>query len=360
MSAYDTDLLTTDAIRRLAERMGEAAAIFLSALSPGQHTKATFDFADQDTRTFWDYVPMMDRKGLSIGEMDYPQRRLAFKLVSTGLSRSGFITASTIIGIETALDMIEGWTRPHEGRDTGNYFLSLFGAPSDTGLWGWKFEGHHISLNYTIAQGMIVAPTPTFFGSNPGEAALSAVAALRPLAGVEDVARELIRSLDEGQRAVALLWPDAPSDIVTANQPFVVETTVPAERVSRTPMSYEVIRYTTTPKGLSAASMTAGQKEILRSLVREYIHRMPDAVAELESERLSRMGIESIHLAWAGGLEKRQPHYYRIQSPRFLVEYDNTQNDANHIHSVWRDPANDFGADLIAQHYRAARPGHGH
>jgi hypothetical protein len=353
MSTEHTDILTTEGIRRLVERMGEAASVFVSALSPGQRAKALFDFSDQDTRTFWDYVPMY-RAGLPLGEMDYPQRRLAHEFVTTGLSRSGYVTATTIIGLETTLDALEGWTRPNEGRDTGNYYLSLFGLPSATEPWGWKFEGHHISLNYTIVKGMIVAPTPTFFGSNPAEAALNSVGALRPLGSVEDLARELMHALDEAQRVRAVLSPLAPSDIVTANQPFVAEALEPYERVSRIPMSYEDIRYTKTPKGLPAASMSRSQQEILEALIREYIHRMPDAVAEVETARLRQRGLDGIHLAWAGSLERRQPHYYRLHGPRFFVEYDNTQNDANHIHSVWRDPVNDFGADLIRQHYHTA------
>lgn len=357
MSATPDALLTTPAIRNLVAGMGEAASAFLSCLDAGQRAKTLLDFADQETRTFWDYVPMVDRKGLSIGAMDYPQRRLAFKLVATGLSRSGFVTASTIIGIETALDLIEGWTRPLEGRDTGNYYLSLFGTPSSTEPWGWKFEGHHLSLNYTVVGGLIVAPTPTFFGSNPGEAALSAAAVLRPLAGVEDVARDLIQALNADQRARALLSSVAPSDIVTANLPYVRETHAPEERVARIPVSFDTVRYTETPRGLAASALSDSQQEILERLILEYIHRMPEPVAEFELSKLKQMGTGGIHLAWAGGIERHQPHYYRLQGTRFLIEYDNTQNDANHVHSVWRDPGNDFGADLLSSHYKTARHG---
>jgi hypothetical protein len=215
--------------------------------------------------------------------------------------------------------------------------VSIFGEPRAAGPWGWRFEGHHISLNYTIVDGRIVAPTPTFFGANPAEASLSPVAMLRPLAGVEDLARELVHALDEGQRAHAVLAPTAPPDILTSNLPHV---------------EGELL-----PKGLAAERMAAPQREVLAALIGEYIHRMPDELAEVEAARLQRDGLTGIHFAWMGGLERRQGHYYRLQGPRFLVEYDNTQNDANHIHSVWRDPANDFGAHLLAQHYAGAHRG---
>lgn len=354
MSTRNDDILTGPGMKMLVDRMGEAATHFLASLAPDQRAKATFDFEDEDTRTFWTYVPLA-RPGLPLGEMTYPQRRLAHRLVAAGLSRSGYVTASTIIGLETTLDAIEGWTRPDGGRDTGLYYVSVFGTPDAAAPWGWKFEGHHISLNYTIANGQIVAPTPTFFGANPAEAALNGMAALRPLGNVEDLARELVHDLDEGQRAAAVLTPVAPPDIVTLSQAYVAEVAEPPERLAPAGREqYEITRYTETPKGLSASKMSDAQREILHALVHAYLDRMPDELAAIEAEKLQRQGLGGIHFAWAGGLERRQPHYYRLHGPRFLVEYDNTQNDANHIHSVWRDPSNDFGARLLAHHYRTA------
>jgi hypothetical protein len=228
--------------------------------------------------------------------------------------------------------------------------VSVFGTPDGRAPWGWRFEGHHISLNYTLAGGQIVSPTPTFFGSNPAETSLGSVGTLRPLGSIEDLARDLVRAFEPNQRAVAILSSSAPSDIVLANQPEVVEDTAPpANRLSRG--QREALRYTRAPKGLAASSMRPEQREILLALIGQYIHRLPDEVAEIEMTQLHRRGVAKLHFVWAGGLERRQGHYYRIQGPRFLIEYDNTQNDANHIHSVWRDPANDFGARLLAEHY---------
>jgi hypothetical protein len=326
--------------------MGEAAERFLASLSSDQRVKAALDFQDQDQRTQWYYTPVA-RDGLPLSEMNRLQQRLAHQLVATGLSRAGYSTASTIMGLETTLDALEEWHRPHPGRDPALYYLSVFGTPDARQPWGWRFEGHHISLNYTLAGGQVISPTPTFFGSNPAETALGSVGILRPLGGVEDLARELLHALDREQRAQAILSAAAPTDIVLANQPSVTEDTRPSSG-GLSPRQQEALRYRGTPKGLAAQTMKPDQREILVALVGEYIHRLPDEVAEIEAAQLDQRGL---HFAWAGGQERRQGHYYRIQGTRFLIEYDNTQNDANHIHSVWRDPANDFGAHLLAAHY---------
>ena len=360
------------AAREVVQRMGEAANRFLAALSTDQRAKAQLDFADQNERTTWYYTPQQ-RTGLHFGEMDRQQQRLAQALISSGLSRPGWVTASTIMGLETTLDVLEGWTAQLWWRDVRLYYVSIFGTPDAKQPWGWRFEGHHISLNYTIVDGQIVAPTPCFFGSNPADSSLLGGHWVRPLGSIEDHGRELMRSLSEAQQAQALLTSVAPPDMVTLNRPYVVEHVIPGptnglndpqavvaqfptmERLGKerglTHNDLDAVRYTNAPRGVAAGSMTAAQQEILLALIGDYIHRMPDELAELELKKLNELGIDKVHFAWAGGLERRQPHYYRLQGPRFLVEYDNTQNGANHIHSVWRDPNNDFGADLLAQHY---------
>ncbi|MDD9949168.1 MAG: DUF3500 domain-containing protein [candidate division Zixibacteria bacterium] len=352
MSDDHNGLLTSKHIQGLVQRMGEAAASFTAVLAPDQRAKALFPFEDDDARTFWDYVPLA-RKGLPLGEMDRGQRRRAMQLVATGLSGTGYATTTTIMGLEATLDAREGWSSGN-WRDPSDYYVSLFGTPSDQDPWGWKFEGHHVSINYTIAGGKIVAPTPFFFGANPASAALNGVSSLRPLGNVEDLARELVRALDEEQRHSALIAAVPPGDIVTVNQRIITENREKPDRLARTDVPYDAVRYTETPRGLAGAGMNDGQREMLEALIGEYIHRMPDAVAEIESDLLRKHGVGDVHLAWAGGLEARQPHYYRLQGGRFLVEYDNVQNDANHVHTVWRNPTNDFGADLLAHHYHTA------
>ncbi|MBX3012331.1 MAG: DUF3500 domain-containing protein [Caldilineaceae bacterium] len=368
----NTESPTGVAARQLVQRMGEAAENFLAALSTDQRAAAQLDFANQAERTTWHYTPT-PRQGLPFTEMDRKQQRLAQALVMTGLSRGGYNTATTIMGLETLLDAKEGFTAQLWWRDSRLYHVTIFGSPDERNPWGWRFEGHHISLNYTIVGGLIVAPTPTFFGSNPAESPLSSHHSLRPLAGIEDFARDLLHSLSDEQRAHAILTSVAPPDIVMLNRPFVVEGALPAqtpgvddtvavasqfrtmarllEERGVTAAELEAVRYSAAPKGIAASALTSSQQEILWALMGDYIHRMPDELAEIELKKLQQQGVGGIHFAWAGGLERRQPHYYRLQGPRFLVEYDNTQNDANHIHSVWRDPANDFGADILAQHY---------
>ena len=340
--------------RLLAERMGEASANLLASLGPEHKAKATFDFADQTERTRWHYTPIQ-RNGLPLAEMSRRQQRLTHRLVAIGLSRAGYVAASTIMGLETTLDALEDWEREAPGRDPGLYFLSIFGRPDPKQPWGWRFEGHHLSLHYTIVNGQIIAPTPTFFGANPAEAPLGRVGVLRPLAGEEDLARELVHTLDEEQQATAVIAAVAPADIITRNAPQVSEEAL--RLAAPETMGLEIsaaLRYTAAPKGLAARGMNAGQRELLTTLVRQYINRMPDELAEIEAEKLKLAELDGVHFAWAGGLERRQPHYYRLQGPELLIEYDNTQNEANHIHSVWRDPADDFGARLLAQHYAQA------
>lgn len=348
-----------EATRHVAQRMGEAATNFLAGLSPEQKAKTQFALSDEERRTFWHYTPI-PRDGLPLAEMDRPQQQLAQRLVASGLSEGGFGITSVIMGLETTLDMRESWTRPLPGRDSRLYYVRIFGEPGDQEPWGWSFEGHHISLNYTIANGQIVAPTPTFFGANPAGSPLGKNGMLRPLASIEDLARDLMHTLDEGQRANAIIANAAPPDIVTTNRAYLAESVllsgpkaIDEWRGREHVHDHELdkLRYSSTSQGLASAALNGGQQELLMTLVGEYIHRMPDELAELEMRKLQEVESTPLHFAWAGGLERGQGHYYRIQGGHFLVEYDNTQDEANHIHSVWRNPHSDFGADLLAHHY---------
>ena len=345
--------------QQVVQRMGEAATNFLASLAADQKAKAVFDFGQEEMRTFWHYTPI-PREGLPFSEMDRTQQQLAQRLVATGLSRSGYVTACAIMGLETILDAVEGWSHPLPGRDSRLYYLQIFGRPSSRDPWGWSFEGHHISLNYTIVGDHIVAPTPTFFGANPAETPLGETSTLRPLQGIEDLAREFVHALDEEQRAAAVIASVAPPDIVLTNRPYVTEGALLADEMALNQWraaadvsdgEVEALRSSRMPQGISSASLSNAQQEVLTALIGDYIRRMPEELAEIERMKFEQDGSGAVHFAWAGGLERGQPHYYRIQSNLFLAEYDNTQNDANHIHSVWRDPRNDFGADILARHY---------
>jgi hypothetical protein len=374
-----------DGTRVLIERMAEAATAWLASLSPDQRQKATFDFPANDERTLWYYTPT-ERGGLPLAEMDAIQQRLARRLVASGLSTGGYVTVATIMGLENVLDAIEDWqtsypgrAAPSRGRDPLLYFVSAFGTPGEKS-WGWRIGGHHISLQYAVVDSRLASPTPLFFGANPAESHLVGPGTLRPLAGEEDLGRDLLHALDPEQAATAILAPIAPYDIVQSNRPFVEEgamprpvsqlfgRTVSEEQVRasqgvfgrrRTPESaptddLQAVRYEREPKGLPGRRMTGGQKEIFAALVRQYVNRLPDEIADLHASRASGPALEALHFAWAGGREHGEKHYYRIQGPRLLIEYDNTQDNANHIHAVWRDPEGDFGADLLAEHYRQA------
>ena len=310
-------------------RMAEAAGNFLAALDAGGRAKAVIDFGDTQERENWHYIPR-DRAGLALKEMDSKLRALAHALVATGVSAQGYEKVKTIIGLEPILAGIEGGGRRFP-RDPELYYLSVFGEPGDAAPWGWRFEGHHISLNYTLVDGRMVGPTPLFFGSNPAEVRHGEHEGLRALKEEEDLGRQLLHELDGEQQKVAVVNAEAPGDILTTNMPYV--------------------RGEVEPEGLGSADMTAAQRDILNALVEVYVRRMPEAVAAAEWARLGG-DLASTRFAWAGGAERGDPHYYRVQGASFLAEYDNVQNDANHIHAVWRDLTNDFGEDILRKHYR--------
>jgi len=368
--------------RVVVERMEAAAGALLEALGPELRRQAAFGFPEEEERRRWYYTPT-DHGGLPLGSMSPAQQQLALRLVASGLSLPGFAAASTIMGLENTLDREEGWNQAftrERGRDPLLYYISVFGEPGSAAPWGWRFGGHHISLHYTIVGGNLVTPTPTFFGANPAETRFVGPGVLRPLAGEEDLARELLHTLDETQRGMAVIAKSAPWDLVIGNRPHVEEGVLPPmgweifrepfdaaglearqRRQTRTEQTLgisaedrEAFRYSSKPKGLPAARMTAPQREVIAALVRQYVDRLPEELAALEAPRVLGANLDAVHFAWAGGAERRQPHYYRLQGPRFLVEYDNVQNNVNHIHSLWRDPEGDFGADLLAQHYATA------
>ena len=370
-----------DRRRVFIARMAEAASDWLASLSPDQRRKARFDFPDDDERTRWYYTPT-ERGGLPLAEMDSVQQRLAHRLIASGLSFPAYVAVSTIMGFENVLDRREEWrstypgrAQPNRGRDPLLYFLSVFGEPGSAD-WGWRLGGHHVSISYSVVGRHLGSPTPLFFGSNPAEAPLVGPGVLRPLAGEEDIGRELLHALDPEQASVAVLTSVAPTDIVQANRPFVVtgalplsgrqlfNTSLPDARLgssfgaNRPPSDREpdepllAVRYESAPKGLAGREMNPAQRQILAALVRQYVDRLPEDAADLYASSLTDERLAATSFAWAGGRERRQPHYYRLQGPRLLVEYDNTQNDANHIHSVLRDPEGDFGADLLSEHYR--------
>jgi hypothetical protein len=324
-------------------RMVHTAQQFLASLTPEQRAETVFPFEDEE-RFFWHYIPSDDfpnalkrpRRGLTLARMTPAQQHLAAALLSAGLSQQGFIKATTIMSLEDILRVLEKDTRGR--RDPQKYHFSLFGDPTPAGTWAYRIEGHHVSHHFTIVKGK-AAGNPTFFGSNPAEVRTGPRAGLRVLAAEEDKARALLAALSPELRKIAIVSDTAPRDILTTTDR---QAALKGQ-----------------PSGLPAARLTKPQRQLLDDLIAEYIDNLPAELAEQRRERL-KAAKGQIWFAWAGTVEKGGPHYYRVQAPGFLIEYDNTQNQANHIHTVWRDFDGDWGADLLKQHYATSPAAHGH
>ena len=309
------------------QTMKGAADTFLKSLTPDQRVKAVFTFEDEQ-RFDWHFIPRL-RKGLPFKELDRRQRDFGKALIGAGLSERGLAKALNIMSLDLVLRDIEKGAGPV--RDPELYFLSLFGDVTSNKPWGWRLEGHHISVNFTLTDDGRVSSTPLFFGANPAEVREGPRKGTRALAAEEDLGRAFIRSLDDSQRAQAIVSADAPREIISGSV-----------------RKAELLK----PAGLQASKLSQKQTEILMSLLKEHSSRAASDVAAARMDKARAHGLESLSFAWAGGLEAGQPHYYRIQGASFLIEYDNTQNNANHIHTVWRDFNGDFGADLLAAHYK--------
>jgi hypothetical protein len=308
--------------------MTETANRLLAALSPEQAAKVTFPFQDEE-RTRWFYVPI-DRKGLTLGEMSPYQRHLASALLASGLSQAGYIKAVTIMSLEDVLRAIENDSGVR--RNPEKYHFTVFGTPSDTGTWGYRVEGHHISQNYTVANGEVV-DGPSFFGSNPAEVRQGPRKGLRTLAHEDDLGFAVIHALDEPLQKTAIVDPKAYGEILTTN------TRAAALKGQ--------------PSGLAASKMNARQFDALRALAELYARNLPDDIAQRRMDQIDKAG-RNAWFAWAGGTKPGDPHYYRVQTASFMIEFDMTQDNANHIHSVWRDLNGDFGGDLLKAHYETS------
>lgn len=311
------------------EDMTDAAKVWLSSLSPEQRHVAVIDL-ESDERENWHYVPK-SREGLALAKMDDTQRKLARSLLASGLSQHGLLQADSVIALERVLRATENSAH----RDELLYFFTVFGTPATNSPWGWRVEGHHLSVNFTVAGGHVSA-TPQFVGANPAEVRTAGPqSGQRALAAEEDQGRDFVLSLTEAQRRDAIVSTSAPGDILTRN-----------DRQAKAPA----------PSGLSFAAMTSDQQAKFKALVAVYADRLRTEIAAAELKKIADTGWERLSFAWAGGLQPGQGHYYRIQSPDFVIEYDNTQNRANHIHTVWRVFEGDFGRDLLRDHYQKSHP----
>jgi len=319
---------------RSATAMANAANAFLTALTPDQRAKAAFGF-NSDDRLRWHFIPneMFPRKGLMIKDMTEAQRRLAHELLRTGLSARGYNKVTTIIGLEDVLKVIEVGGK--FARNKEEYLFSIFGTPGPTGAWGWRVEGHHISIRFTINDGSVgsqVASSPMFLGSYPAEVRDGAQKGLRVLGEEEDAGRALVQSLSADQLKSAVINVTAPTDILTMNKNDIA------------PLPDDGILY---------ATLLPAQQQLLRQVIEAYTETMEADVAAERMKVATSAGLDKLRFAWAGSTARGEKHYYRIQGPTLLIEFDNTQNDGNHVHSVWRDFKGDFGRDLLREHVAA-------
>ncbi len=306
--------------------MAAAANRFVSSLSAEQKKAGVFA-VDDPGRMEWFFIPK-DRTGVPLKVLAPAQRELAHALLKTGVSATGYAKATSIMELEKVLAVME---KDPVKRDPEKYYFSVFGTPSADGTWGWKVEGHHVSLNFTVVKGATIATTPSFFGTNPAEVREGALKGRRVLHAEEDLGRALLLALDPKQRAQAIFTDKAPAELVTAN----------ASKVD--PLA---------PVGVAAKNLTKPQAEMLHKILDEYAGNMPPALAADRLAKVQKAGFDNVYFAWAGGPNRGDPHYYRIQGPTFLIEYDNTQTNANHVHTVWRDFAGDFGRDLLREHIK--------
>ena len=313
--------------------MLDAARTFLATLDSTQKSEALLPFNSEE-RFRWFYTPV-SRKGIPLRKLNPSQQRAALALLRAGMSEKGYTKTEMIRKLEEVLRELEGGGVT---RDPDLYFFTFFGEPTANSAWGWRYEGHHCSQNWTIVNGNLIGSSPQFFGANPAEVRDGPMKGTRVLSAEEDLGRSLVKSLSTAQRAEAVLSASAPADIVTTNQRKVAIQE---------------------NKGIAYSKLRQDQQGTLLALLEEYLNAQPQAQSRQRLNKIRQAGFDQIKFAWMGGLEKGEGHYYRMQGSTFLIEYDNTQNNANHIHCVWRDFNGDWGEDLLAQHYRNS-PHHQH
>lgn len=312
-----------------------ATNAFRDSLDAPLRAKASLPFNGEE-RLNWHYFPK-ERRGVALKELNPAQRQSALDLLKAALSEKGYAKAETVRGLEAVLRDLENG---NPTRDPELYYVTVFGEPKETGIWGLRYEGHHLSFNWTVIEGKVIASTPQFLGSNPADVKEGPMRGTRALGAEEDLGRGLVKSLNADQRRKAILSATAPPDILTGHD--------------REAAIQEDL-------GIAYGELTPEQQGLLLTLIQEVVGAQADEIARERLDKIRADGIGSVKFAWMGGLEKGEGHYYRVQGPTFLIEYDNTQNQANHIHTVWRDFKGDFGLDLLKEHYqRHADPKHPH
>ncbi len=316
----------------VADALARSVGAWLETLDPAQRERATFPF-DTEERFVWAFTPG-EREGLALRDMEPRQRETAMGIVRASMSERGAREVADVIALETVLGALEleggraNWPR----RDPELYWFAAFGDPSAGAPWSWRVGGHHVAIHMTVAEGRVVGSSPSFLGANPAVVPAGPTAGTRVLTGEEGLARDLLSNLTPTQREIAVVDPVAPPEILTGNSARADARSV--------------------PHGIRYDELDDAGRERLERLIGHYLGRASDEIAAADWERIATDGLGDTHFAWAGPIEPGRGHYYAVHGPRLLIEYDNTQNGANHIHAVWRDLANDWGEDLLAAHYR--------
>jgi len=325
-------LLNTNSLAQRADLVSKANE-FLSALSVPLKAKAQYKLSD-DERLNWHFVPK-SRNGVSFRDFNSVQRDAALSLLKTSLSAQGYQKATAIMALENVLREVENRGADDNYRDPLNYYLTIFGTPSEDEPWGWRFEGHHIALNFSSLNNRIESSTPSFFGSNPGIVLQGNERGKQVLKAETELGFSLVNSLTPAQLKSALISETALAEIISFN--------------SRKAVALD-------PIGLMHNDMSDKQKENLIKLLEVYVNNYELGFSHKLMEKIKKAGIEKLSFAWAGSLKPGTGYYYRIQGPMLLIELDNTQNNANHVHSVVRDLTNDFGEDILREHYEKEHP----
>jgi Protein of unknown function (DUF3500) len=316
--------------KKTASELSQAANEFLQSLSSKQRSIIQFKF-DEDERYNWHFIPKT-RKGIPLKELNSTQRNSVMKMLRVALSDTGFQKTTAIVQLEDILRRAEGRPQGDQYRDSGKYYISVFGNPSDA-IWGWRFEGHHISFNFSLRDNRLISATPNFLGANPAVVLSGPEKGMEVLKDETQLGLALLNSLDEKQKEKAVINVDAPADIITgADRKAMIADT----------------------HGVLYKELNSEQQKIFMQLLSLYIHRYTRLFAADMMKEIESAGLNSLLFAWAGDQQIGigHPHYYRIKGPTIIIEYDNTQNNANHVHTVVRNLKDDFGGDELLEHYR--------
>ena len=326
-----TCVLIMSAIAIDAQELVGAANKFINSLDKDQKALALFPF-DIDERFNFHFFPK-DRKGIPIEKLTAAQRDLAFELLKTCMSEQGVKKSRAVIELEGVLRDVEGRSADDNYRDPGKYYFTVFGIPANNTIWGWRMEGHHLSSNFSSKDNKLVSGTPGFFGANPAIVQSGPNKGMQILKDETEMGYEILRSFSTEQLKKVIFAEKAPGDIIT-----FVDRKASIERRA----------------GISYAQMSDKQKELLLQLIRLYVNRYTKSFADNMLKEIQNGGLDQLWFGWAGDTEQGigHPHYYRIHGPTIIIEFDNTQNNGNHIHTVVRDLKNDFGGDLLLEHYK--------